>query len=220
MQYAITFLEGLISFVSPCFLPMLPLYLVYFAGDAEEGKEGRTLLHALLFVAGFTIVFVLLGMFAGTVGRFLTQYQQALNIICGALVIFFGLSFLDVIRLKFFKGIQGFNRAPGSAMSSLLFGMVFSVSLTPCVGAFLGSALALASNRGSVVEGALLLFLYSMGLGVPLLLSAALISRLKTTFDFIKRHYKMINTIAGIFLILTGILIMFGLMDLLLAILS
>ncbi len=220
MQYAITFLEGLISFISPCFLPMLPLYLVYFAGDAQEGKERRTMLHALLFVAGFTVVFMLLGLFAGTVGRFLTRYQQALNIVCGLLVILFGLSFMDVIHLKFLKGVQSFNRAPGSALSSLLFGMVFSVSLTPCVGAFLGSALALASNRGSAVEGALLLLVYSLGLGVPLLLSAALISKLKTTFDFIKRHYKVINTVAGIFLILTGVLILFGMMDVLLSILS
>ena len=219
MLYLITFLEGLISFLSPCFLPMLPVYLAYFAGDAEDGaNDRRTLLHAGLFVIGFSAVFILLGLGAGTLGALLSRHQSILNIICGALVVLFGLSFLEIIPLPVFQGASSFDRKAG-AFNSLLFGVIFSVSLTPCVGAFLGSALALASSQGSAAQGALLLLVYSLGMGVPLLLSALLIARLKGAFNAIKRHYTLLNRIAGGFLIVTGILMMFGLLDRLLRLL-
>ena len=150
MLYLITFLEGLISFLSPCFLPMLPVYLAYFAGDAGDGtNDRRTLLHAGLFVLGFSAVFILLGVGAGTLGGLLSRHQTVLNLVCGALVVLFGLSFLEILPLPVFRGASSFDRSV-SAVNSLLFGVIFSVSLTPCVGAFLGSALALASSQASV----------------------------------------------------------------------
>ncbi len=217
MQFVITFLEGIISFISPCMLPMLPVYLSYFAGNAD--KKQHTLSRAAVFVAGFSVVFCLLGLFAGTIGAFLSAYKMIVNIVCGIIVIVFGLSYLNVIRIPFFQGIQKRIHVD-SLFSAFLFGMIYSVSLTPCVGAFLGSALMLASASGTAVQGVLLLLTYSLGLGVPFLFSAVLIEQLGSAFTFIKKHYNIINLVSGIFLIVTGICIAFGWMDRLMAVFS
>ena len=173
MQYFITFLEGIISFISPCMLPMLPIYVSYFAGGAD--KKESVLKRAICFVLGFTAVFSVLGLFAGTIGSFLEKYQVAVNIITGAIVIFFGLGYLGVFSLPFFKGMGSIKKID-SAFGAFLFGMIYSVSLTPCVGAFLGSALMLASSSGTALQGLLLLLTYSLGLGIPFAVSAVLIS--------------------------------------------
>ncbi|MBQ8509116.1 MAG: sulfite exporter TauE/SafE family protein [Clostridia bacterium] len=219
MQYLITFLEGIISFISPCMLPMLPIYISYFAGGSGETRKSRTLLCSLGFVGGFTVVFSALGLFAGTLGAFLTGHRTIVNIVCGVIVILFGLSYLEVIRLPFFGGMKSGQKVDG-VLSAFLFGVIYSVSLTPCVGAFLGSALMLASASGTAVQGVLLLVTYSLGLGIPFLLSALLIDRLNGAFSFIKRHYKVINLVCGIFLIAVGILMVGGLLNRFLAILS
>ena len=217
MQYAITFLEGIISFISPCMLPMLPIYISYFAGGS--GSKHRVLLRAICFVLGFTATFSLLGLFAGTLGSLLSMHQTAVNIITGIIVIIFGLSYLDVIKLPFFKGMQS-GRKIESAFSAFLFGMIYSISLTPCVGAFLGSALMLASNSSTALTGFFLLIAYSLGLGIPFILSAVLIDKLNSAFTFIKKHYKVINLICGIFLIVVGLMMAFGLLGKLLALFS
>ena len=210
MQFVITFLEGLISFISPCMLPLLPLYISYFAGGAD--KKHRVFLRALSFVAGFTLVFSLLGLFAGTLGAFLARYRTAVNIISGLIVVVFGLSYLDIIKLPFFKGMQN-GRMANSVISAFLFGIVYSVSLTPCIAAFLGSALMLASVSGTALRGVMLLVTYSLGLGVPFVISAVLIEKLNSAFAFIKKHYRVINICCGLFLIAVGVLMMFGLMS-------
>ena len=138
-----------------------------------------------------------LGALAGTLGSFLKQYQIAVNIISGLVVIFFGLNFLGVFKLNLFKGMTKTVRTDNmSFFSSMLFGMIFSIGWTPCVGAFLGSALMLASQQGHVLEGILMLLAYSIGLGIPFTLSAVLIEYLKSTFDLIKKHYQIINLIS------------------------
>lgn len=208
MVYLITFLEGFISFISPCMLPMLPVYITYFSGNSN--KRHHTLLRALFFVIGFTVVFSLMGLFAGTLGAFLNEYKTAVNIIGGVIVIFFGLSYLDVFRIPFLSGIKKKPKING-IISAFLFGVIYSVSLTPCVGAFLGSALMMASSVGTAAHGALLLFVYSIGMGIPFLISAVLIEKLGTAFRFIKKNYKTINTICGLFLIITGLAMAFGL---------
>ena len=219
MLYLITFLEGLISFISPCMLPMLPIYISYFAGNtADDSTEKRhTVTRSLAFVLGFTVVFTALGLFAGVIGGFLRQYQTAVNIVTGLIVILFGLSYLEVIRLPFFKGMNG-ARSITSVFSAFLFGMIYSVSLTPCVGAFLGSALMMASSTGGAVQGTLLLLTYSLGLGIPFLVSAILIDKLNTVFRAIKRHYRVVNIVCGVFLIVVGIAMMFGLLTALLSV--
>ena len=220
MTYFISFLEGIITFLSPCLLPMLPIYVSYFAGGGERSTR-KTLTNALGFILGFTLVFVALGALAGTLGSFLKSHQTAVNIVSGLLVIFFGLSFLGVFRLSSFQGSR--FRVDGEHMgffSALIFGLIFSLGWTPCVGAFLGSALALASQQGHVVQGMVMLLAYSLGLGVPFLLSALLIDKLKSTFDWVKRHYAVINRISGGLLIAIGLLMATGTLGRLLALLS
>lgn len=221
MQYFIAFLEGIVTFVSPCLLPMLPIYVSYFAGGDDQRTMGKTLKNALGFVGGFTLVFTLMGALAGTLGSFLTHYKTAVNIVTGLIVIFFGLYFLGVFKLTFFKGINSkVNMKNPGFFSSLLFGMVFSVGWTPCVGAFLGSALMLASQQGQVVTGIIMLLLYSLGLGIPFTVSALLIDKLKTAFNFIKKNYKTINIISGVLLVVVGVLMMTGTLNRLITILS
>lgn len=220
MTYLISFLEGIITFLSPCLLPMLPIYLSYFAGGGIR-STGKTLRNALGFILGFTVVFMAMGALAGTVGSFLKAHQTAVNIVSGLIVIAFGLSFLGVFRLSFFQGSR--FRVQSEQMdffSALVFGVVFSLGWTPCVGAFLGSALALASQQGHVLTGMGMLLAYSLGLGVPFLLSALLIDKLKSAFDWVKAHYQIINTVSGGLLILIGVLMATGTLGRLLALLS
>ena len=220
MQYIIAFLEGIITFISPCLLPMLPIYISYFAGGGER-TAGKTLKGALGFVTGFTLIFVAMGALAGTLGGFLREYQTAVNIVSGLIVVFFGLNFLGVFKLNLFRG--GHKEVSSDDMgffSALVFGMIFSVGWTPCVGAFLGSALMLASQQGHVVEGMLMLLAYSLGLGIPFVLSAVLIDYLKNAFNWIKKNYRVINAVSGGVLILIGILMMTGTLGRLLSLLS
>lgn len=211
MQYLISFFEGILTFISPCLLPMLPVYLSYFAGGEANSK--KTLKNALGFILGFTVLFTAMGALAGTLGSFLSKYQTAVNIISGLIVVFFGLNFMGVIKLNLFKGTSRMQTGELGFFSSVLFGVIFSVGWTPCVGAFLGSALMLASQQGHVVEGTLMLLSYSLGLGIPFLLSAVLIDQLKGAFNFIKRHYTLINYICGGLLILIGILMATGVLN-------
>ena len=185
--------------------------------DAEgrfSGGANKAVWGALGFVAGFTLVFVALGAFAGLLGGLLSRYQTGVNVVAGAVVVFFGLNYLGVFKFNLF------SRAPGGRRSSvtgffpaLVFGVVFSISWTPCVGVFLGSALMMASQQGSAAQGVAMLFCYSLGLGVPFLLSAVLIERLKGAFDWIKRHYTVVSAVSGLFLVAVGVLMMTGFLN-------
>lgn len=220
MQYLISFLEGIITFISPCLLPMLPIYISYFAAGGERSTK-ETVTTALGFVLGFTMLFVAMGALAGTLGRLLIRYQTAINIVGGAIVVLFGLNYMGVLRLNLFGGMKGsVDTSNMSFFSAMLFGIIFSVGWTPCVGAFLGSALMLASQQGSALVGMGMLLCYALGLGVPFLMSAVLIDKMKSAFDFIKKNYEVINRISGGFLILIGFAMMTGMMGRLLAILS
>lgn len=213
MVYLVTFLEGIITFISPCMLPMLPVYISYFAGNSKKDNGLKSVINSLGFVLGFTVVFVLLGAFAASVGSFLNKYQTVLNIITGLVVVFFGLNFIGVFQLEIFKGISGFKtKKQLGFVSSFVFGLVFSVGWTPCVGAFLGSALMLASQQGKLVNGIVMLLAYSLGLGIPFIVSAVIIDKLKSAFDIIKKHYGIINKVSGILLVVVGILMATGLM--------
>jgi len=220
MQYLISFLEGIITFISPCLLPMLPIYISYFAGGNTKNTK-KTLTGAFGFVLGFTVVFVSLGALAGTLGGFLKQHQTMVNLISGLIVIIFGLNYLGLLKINIFNGNRrNFNTDNLNFFTCLLFGIIFSIGWTPCIGAFLGSALMLASQQGQVLTGMLMLLAYSLGLGIPFILSAILIQKLKSTFDFIKRNYKIINTVSGIFLIIVGIMMATGTLGRLLVVLS
>ena len=221
MQYLICFLEGIITFISPCLLPMLPVYVSYFAGGEEQSSPKKTLRGALGFVLGFTLVFVAMGALAGTLGGFVIRHRTALNIVTGLVVVLFGLNFMGVFKLNLFRGIS--NPLAGKTLgffSALLFGMVFSIGWTPCVGAFLGSALLLAASEGETLRGVIMLLCYSLGLGIPFAVSALLIDKLKGAFGFIKKHYKVINLVCGGLLVAVGILMMTGLFGRFLTLLS
>jgi len=199
-------------------LPMLPVYISYFAGQSkdETGKRPKMIFKVIAFVVGFTVVFTALGLFSGTLGKLLSRYQTVVNIVSGIIVILFGLSYLGVFRIPFFKGMNKGYKITGIA-SAFLFGAIYSISLTPCVGAFLGSALMLASSAGGALKGATLLLTYSLGLGIPFIFSAVLLEKLSGAFTFIKKHYKIINLVSGIALIVIGILMAFGLLNLILS---
>ena len=222
MEYFVAFLEGIITFISPCLLPMLPVYISYFAGGSSSRKS--TVIGSLGFVAGFSTVFVLMGALAGVLGSFLVRYRMALNIITGGTVVIFGLGYLGLLGGglgRFMKGSRKNRPAEKKGFfSSFLLGTVFSVGWTPCVGAFLGSALMLASSEGQALKGIFMLCAYSLGLGIPFVISAVLIDSLKDAFTFIKKNYKIINTACGILLIIIGIAMMTGLMEKFLSVLS
>lgn len=220
MQYLISFLEGIITFISPCLLPLLPVYVSFFAGSGERTTK-KTLKCAFGFVLGFTAIFVAMGALAGTIGSFFKQYQTVINIVSGILVIIFGLNFLGILKINLFRGAgKNLDADNLGFFSAFVFGVIFSLGWTPCVGAFLGSALMLASQQGHATMGMLMLLSYSVGLGLPFILSAVLIDKLKTAFDFIKKNYKYINAFCGGLLILIGILMATGILGRFLALLS
>lgn len=245
MDYLISFLEGIITFISPCLLPMLPIYVSYFAGQGAQtagadlrpeasvsvfrptGAPADTsrrpiLVNALGFVLGFTLVFTALGAFAGTLGAALREHSLAVNLVSGLIVILFGLNYLEIIRIPFLNVNRALNvrSAPAGFGASILFGIVFSIGWTPCVGAFLGSALALAAAGADRLRGILMLLSFSLGLGIPFLASALLIDRLKTAFAFIRSHYSLITRLSGGLLVVVGILMATGLMNRFLALLT
>lgn len=223
MTYVLSFLEGIITFISPCLLPMLPVYVLYFTGGkAEEGKSRKTLVNALGFVLGFTLVFVALGAFMAGLGSLLQRYQTVVNLITGVVVIIFGLNFMGILNIGLLNGTHKIQKEVKELgfFSALVFGIIFSIGWTPCVGTFLGSALLMASQQGSVLQGIIMLLLYSLGLGIPFLVSALLIDKLKGTFQFIKTHYQIINRVCGALLVGIGILMMTGLMSRVLGLLA
>ena len=212
LQGLTTLVEGLITFISPCVLPMLPVYVLYFTGGDEGGRQGRTLLRAACFVAGFTLLFVALGVFAGTLGALLIRYQRAVNVVLGLVMIVFGLHYAGVLQI----GLLGRTFKPDvrieakGYLSCVVLGFVFAVGWSPCTGTFLGSAMMMAAGQGQALAGVVLLLCYSLGLGVPFVLCALLIDQLKDAFAVIKRHYTAINRACGGFLILVGLLMMTG----------
>ena len=220
MQYLVSFLEGILTFISPCLLPMLPIYISYFAGGGER-SVGKTVKGALGFVLGFTTVFVAMGALAGTIGGFLSKYQTLVNILCGAVVVIFGLNYLGLLKFNLFRGRgHDLDTDQMGFFSAFLFGIIFSVGWTPCVGVFLGSALMLASQQGSMVQGIVMLLCYSAGLGLPFILSAILIDQLKGAFNWVKAHYDIINKICGVALIVVGIAMATGTLGRILNLLS
>ena len=220
MQYLVSFLEGILTFISPCLLPMLPIYISYFAGGGER-SVGKTVKGSLGFVLGFTTVFVAMGALAGTIGGFLSKYQTLVNILCGAVVVIFGLNYLGLLKFNLFRGRgHDLDTDQMGFFSAFLFGLIFSVGWTPCVGVFLGSALMLASQQGSMVQGIVMLLCYSAGLGLPFILSAILIDQLKGAFNWVKAHYDIINKICGAALILVGVAMATGTLGRILNLLS
>lgn len=218
MEYFITFLEGVLTFISPCLLPMLPVYLTYMAGGAATEK--RPVIRALAFVLGFSSVFILMGAAAAGFGRFVLKNSRAINLVGGFIVVIMGINFTGLFRIplpdypaRVLRSVLPRDKGelkPSSFLSALAFGVIFALGWTPCVGAFLGPALTMAASTGTFSKGISLVCLYCVGLGLPFVFSALFIKELGNTFSFIKKHYGVINFLSGLFLIILGILMMMG----------
>lgn len=211
---------GVISFLSPCVLPLVPGYLSYISGYSVEAlkenvgsrrRTGRLVWQTVLFILGFTAVFMLLGGVVGGLGELFFFYRRPLEIMAGLLVIFFGVFLTGLYRPEFLE--REFRPAPddpGSGTGSLLVGASFGFGWTPCVGPILAAVLALAGTSGDAGRGALLLLIYSLGLGVPFLLTALLFDRALSWFDSMKRWLTWLERTGGIVLIGVGTLITLG----------
>ena len=210
MEYLFTFLEGIASFISPCILPMLPIYISYFIGEDDKNTK-KALKNASGFVLGFTIVFLILSIFASQIGSVISDNIKYIKFIFGILIIIFGLNYIEVFNIKFLNKSKEMKMDGKNLnfIKALLFGIIFSISWTPCIGTFLSSALLLIAKEQNILKGIILMVLYSIGLGIPFLISVVLIEKLKEMFNFIKKHYNVIKKISGIILIIMGIYTMF-----------
>lgn len=205
---------GILSFLSPCVLPIVPPYLAYMSGiSVGEMKSSRkAVLAALFFVLGLSTVFMFLGAASSAFGTFFLARSQTFATISAIVVMIFGLHFLGVFRLKFLDHdlrIDAGDRG-GSAVGAYVLGLAFAFGWTPCIGPQLGAILTLSAQTDSVARGTLLLAIYAMGLGVPFLLVAAFFTRLTPLLSFMKAHMKAIERIMGLMLLTIGILMLTG----------
>ena len=228
VSVSVAFLAGLASFLSPCVLPLVPIYLaqlvgqsVYQASDApaanveiERPARLNTFLHALVFVAGFTIAFVSLGATASALGAFLKDHQFLLRQVGGVLLVIIGLHLTGIFKLPFLYRTKRFQYRPNRPgyPASFLIGLIFAIGWTPCVGLILGPILVLASNAGTLREGVLLLLVYSLGLGIPFLLLGLGLDRLSKLLKWLRPHTWKIEIATGVIMIVLGIMIYFNLL--------
>lgn len=210
MEYLFIFLEGIASFISPCLLPMIPIYISYFIGENDKESK-KKILNAVGFVLGFTLVFILLSIFASTFGTLISSNMKYIQIIFGIIIILLGLNYMELIKIKFINKSKGMktNTKDLNFIKSILFGIIFSVSWTPCIGTFLSAALMLIAEHQDILKGIILILVYCAGIGIPFIASAILIEKLKNAFNFIKRNYGIIKKISGAILILMGIYTIF-----------
>ncbi|MEL7668263.1 MAG: cytochrome c biogenesis protein CcdA [Actinomycetota bacterium] len=210
---------GFITFLSPCVLPLIPGYIAFMTGmssaelTAENRKLSTILVPSLLFVLGFSIVFVALGASASAVGSFLKQYSDVLEKVAGLIIMLLGFFMLGIIKVPWLYGEARFEMQKAKrfgSFASLLMGMAFAFGWSPCVGPVLGSILMVAANSAEVGRGALLLAVYSLGLGVPFVLVALLLGRVKPILNWLNRHALVINRVASVVLMVLGLLILTG----------
>ena len=214
----VALLAGVISFLSPCVLPIVPPYLAYMSGvglaemEAGGSARARAVLAALFFVLGLSTVFLFLGFTASAFGVFFLQNQVLLSRIAGAVVIVFGLHFLGVFRIPFLDREARLDAGDrgGSAFGAYVLGLAFAFGWTPCIGPQLGAILSLAASEADVTRGTVLLGVYALGLGIPFLLAAVFITRAMGLMNRIKRHMGLIEKIMGALLIAVGLAMLTG----------
>ncbi|MBP2403673.1 cytochrome c biogenesis CcdA family protein [Streptomyces syringium] len=210
-------LGGLVSFFSPCVLPLVPGYLSYVTGvtgaDMAEAKRGRMVAGASLFVLGFSAVFVSMGAFFGFFGETLMEYKSTISTVLGAFTIVLGLAFMGALNL-FGQREFRFHTKPAMGLAGApLLGILFGVGWTPCIGPTLGSVMALSQNQASAGRGAVLTAAYCVGLGLPFILAAVAFRRALGAFGWVKRHYAWVMRIGGLMLVVVGVLLVTGMWD-------
>ncbi len=218
VSFFIAFMAGFLSFVSPCVLPLVPSYVSYITGlslgeltSQEESRRVRwiTLHNSLLFILGFSLVFIAFGASATFIGQILLGYQVVIRKVGGILIVFFGLMIMGVFKVPFlmsYKQYQ-FKSKPGGAIGSVLVGIAFAAAWTPCVGPILGTILLYASTTNSVLSGIELLLVYSIGLGLPLLVTSLAVNSFLVSFQKIRNYLWLVSLVSGVFLIVIGIMI-------------
>ncbi|MBW1644922.1 MAG: cytochrome c biogenesis protein CcdA [Deltaproteobacteria bacterium] len=217
----IAFTAGLLSFVSPCVLPLIPSYLTYITGvsfdelvdSREKSIRRRTIIHSLLFILGFSLVFTALGASATYIGNFFQQNQALIRKVGGVIVIILGIHITGVIKLQFLdkeKRLELKSR-PIGYLGSVLVGVAFAAGWTPCIGPILASILLYASTSQNMAGGIILLLAYSLGLGVPFLVSALAFNSFLAYFAKLNRYLRIISIVSGIFLIIIGVMLFFNL---------
>ena len=216
VSLSIAFFAGFISFISPCVLPLIPGYISFICGttlnELDNKSKNFILKKSIFFSLGFSLVFISLGATATFIGSFLLQNSKILSIGSGVIIIFFGMYLLDLIKINFLnKSFGNFNiKYSNNLLFPFIVGVGFGFGWTPCIGPILGSILAFASMEDSIYKGILLLSLYSLGLAVPFVLSSLLIKRFLFFSKSAKKYLINIKKISGIILIITGILIVTG----------
>jgi cytochrome c-type biogenesis protein len=214
------FAAGILSFLSPCVLPLVPSFLTYLTGltfadlQAEHPTHlvrQRIIIHSLLFIAGFTIVFVLLGASATFIGSFLREHMKIMQKVGAVLIMLFGFHVCGFLPIQMLLGEKRVNirNKPAGYFGSILVGITFAAGWTPCIGPILASILMVAAAENTVHRGIILLLAYSLGLGIPFFLSSLAIHRFLTLFNRFKKNIRLFEIITGLFLIIVGILIFF-----------
>ncbi len=209
---------GIISFLSPCVLPIVPPYLAYMAGTsadamkADNGPDRKVVTAALFFVLGLSTVFLFLGFAASALGQMFLQFQDILGKVAGAVIILFGLHFLGVLRIPFLFREARFDAGDrgGTPLGAYILGLAFAFGWTPCIGPVLGAILSMAAQEASLSRGMLLMVLYAIGLGIPFLLAAIFLRQFMSVMGRFKRHMGAIEKGMGVLLLLVGVLLMTG----------
>lgn len=216
ISIVLAFSAGLLSFLSPCVLPLVPAYVSYLTGSAiKDLSKGRakvyTLYKALGFTLGFSIIFIVMGLSITTLGKYFDKYQDYIRIIGGILVIIFGLHTSGLIKIKYFYYEKRFKEPSklGSGASSILLGMAFATGWTPCIGPILASILIYAGNMSTILNGVLLLVAYSLGLAMPFIFTALAIESFSNYFKRISKYMPIISAISGLLVVAVGLIILF-----------
>ncbi len=212
---------GVISFLSPCVLPLVPAYISYITGlSVEELRAGvlqreatrRLLMNSLALIAGFSLVFIAMGATATFVGKLLTANMALISKIAGVILVIFGLHLMGIFRIRFLnyeKRLQ-VKAKPVTLLGSFLVGVAFAAGWSPCIGPILGAILAIAASKSSVAQGVILLAFYSLGLAIPFFLTAVATNALLKVFKQVKRHFRTIEIVSGVFLVSVGVMMFFN----------
>jgi cytochrome c-type biogenesis protein len=203
------FAEGLASFLSPCLLPLLPVYIGYLSGEATDGQysKKKLIINSMFFSLGMSIVFILLGVTASSIGKFLNEYKFILMKIASVVIIIFGLFHMGILNLSFLYREKRFNYnfKKTNIINSILFGGVFAFGWSPCIGPILGSVLIIAGSTGSAAYGAYLLFIYSLGLSIPFIITAIVMDVLASKIKAVQKHSRAISIVSGVLLVIMGV---------------